>query len=134
MRPGVICVISIFYGHQVAVAFSRCNTSSFSFLLLISPCLCCCCCCLFVPFPLRAVSCLVVHAISHFVDGGISLSLYETHSTRIFLISVKYVEGDTSGSHPLIDYTPPSYITLLFTDLGVLTPSAVSDELIKLYL
>ena len=31
------------------------------------------------------------------------------------------------------DYTPPSYITLLFTDLGILTPSAVSDELIKLY-
>ncbi|XP_053728569.1 translation initiation factor eIF-2B subunit alpha isoform X1 [Synchiropus splendidus] len=36
--------------------------------------------------------------------------------------------------HPIIDYTPPSLITLLFTDLGVLTPSAVSDELIKLYL
>ncbi|XP_057670226.1 translation initiation factor eIF-2B subunit alpha [Diorhabda carinulata] len=36
--------------------------------------------------------------------------------------------------HPLVDYTPPSYITLLFTDLGILTPSAVSDELIKLYL
>jgi translation initiation factor eIF-2B subunit alpha len=34
---------------------------------------------------------------------------------------------------PYLDYTPPSYITLLFTDLGVLTPSAVSDELIKLY-
>jgi len=34
---------------------------------------------------------------------------------------------------PKIDYTPPSYITLLFTELGVLTPSAVSDELIKLY-
>ena len=31
------------------------------------------------------------------------------------------------------DYTPPSYITMLFTDLGVLTPSAVSDELIKLF-
>jgi len=31
------------------------------------------------------------------------------------------------------DYTPPSYITLLFTELGILTPSAVSDELIKLY-
>ncbi|CAM9571132.1 unnamed protein product, partial [Choristocarpus tenellus] len=27
----------------------------------------------------------------------------------------------------------PPYITLLFTDLGVLTPSAVSDELIRLY-
>ncbi|XP_072096842.1 translation initiation factor eIF2B subunit alpha isoform X3 [Mobula birostris] len=36
--------------------------------------------------------------------------------------------------HPTVDYTPPSFITLLFTDLGVLTPSAVSDELIKLYL
>ena len=36
-------------------------------------------------------------------------------------------------NHPSIDYTPPSYITLLFTDLGVLTPSGVSDELIKLY-
>jgi translation initiation factor eIF-2B subunit alpha len=35
--------------------------------------------------------------------------------------------------NPSCDYTPPSYITLLFTDLGVLTPSAVSDELIKLY-
>eukprot|EP00794_Sanderia_malayensis_P014409 gene14409-15910_t len=39
----------------------------------------------------------------------------------------------SSERHPLVDYTPPSYITLLFTDLGVLTPSAVSDELIKLY-
>ncbi|XP_065539950.1 translation initiation factor eIF2B subunit alpha-like [Lathamus discolor] len=36
--------------------------------------------------------------------------------------------------HPWTDYTSPSLITLLFTDFGVLTPSAVSDELIKLYL
>ncbi|KAE9078781.1 hypothetical protein PF005_g16104 [Phytophthora fragariae] len=34
---------------------------------------------------------------------------------------------------PFFDYTPPGYIALMFTDLGVLTPSAVSDELIKLY-
>lgn len=34
---------------------------------------------------------------------------------------------------PTTDYTPAEYITLLLTDLGVLTPSAVSDELIKLY-
>ncbi|GCC35737.1 hypothetical protein chiPu_0014225 [Chiloscyllium punctatum] len=39
-----------------------------------------------------------------------------------------------AAEHPTVDYTPPSFITLLFTDLGVLTPSAVSDELIKLYL
>ncbi|KAI7873853.1 uncharacterized protein EV154DRAFT_527659 [Mucor mucedo] len=36
-------------------------------------------------------------------------------------------------SNPSVDYTPPQYITLLLTDLGVLTPSGVSDELIKLY-
>lgn len=32
-----------------------------------------------------------------------------------------------------IDFTPPEYVTLLLTDLGVLTPAAVSDELIRLY-
>ena len=36
-------------------------------------------------------------------------------------------------NHPSLDYTPPNYISLLFTDCGILTPSAVSDELIKLY-
>jgi len=41
---------------------------------------------------------------------------------------------DLKDAHPFVDYTPPSYITLLFTDIGILTPSAVSDELIKLYL
>ena len=41
---------------------------------------------------------------------------------------------DLSSCHPLVDYTNPSLITLLFTDLGILTPSAVSDELIQLYL
>jgi translation initiation factor eIF-2B subunit alpha len=41
---------------------------------------------------------------------------------------------DLKKEHPLVDYTPPQYISLLFTDLGILTPSAVSDELIKLYL
>eukprot|EP01122_Echinamoeba_exundans_P003301 TRINITY_DN13420_c0_g1_i1.p1 TRINITY_DN13420_c0_g1~~TRINITY_DN13420_c0_g1_i1.p1 ORF type:complete len:317 (+),score=62.82 TRINITY_DN13420_c0_g1_i1:35-985(+) len=38
-----------------------------------------------------------------------------------------------SVESPDLDFTPPHYITLLFSDLGVLTPSAVSDELIKLY-
>ena len=42
-------------------------------------------------------------------------------------------DGLLVEDHPTIDYTPPSYITLLFTDIGVLTPSGVSDELIKLY-
>lgn len=31
------------------------------------------------------------------------------------------------------DYTPPEYLTLLFTDIGIFTPSAVSDELISFF-
>jgi translation initiation factor eIF-2B subunit alpha len=42
-------------------------------------------------------------------------------------------QSPVTGVSPACDYTPANYITLLFTDLGVLTPSAVSDELIKLY-
>lgn len=41
---------------------------------------------------------------------------------------------DLHAEHPLIDYTQPNLITLLFTDIGILTPSAISDELVKLYL
>lgn len=41
---------------------------------------------------------------------------------------------DLAMSNPSVDYTPPQYLTLLITDLGVLTPSGVSDELIKLTL
>jgi translation initiation factor eIF-2B subunit alpha len=48
--------------------------------------------------------------------------------------SKKLDDKQLSKEHPLVDYTPPAYITLIFTDLGILTPSAVSDELIKLYL
>lgn len=43
------------------------------------------------------------------------------------------IPSNMNYNFPLRDYTPPSYISLLFTDLGILTPSAVSDELIKLY-
>ena len=31
------------------------------------------------------------------------------------------------------DYTSPELISLLFTDIGIFTPSAVSDELIQFY-
>lgn len=44
---------------------------------------------------------------------------------------------DTPGflkiRNPSADYTPPEYISLFLTDLGVIGPGAVSDELIKLY-
>lgn len=48
-------------------------------------------------------------------------------------IGASKVPENVEFDNPSCDFTPPSYITLLFTDLGVLTPSAVSDELIKLY-
>lgn len=32
-----------------------------------------------------------------------------------------------------VDFTPPEYISELFTDIGIYTPSAVSDELIKFF-
>lgn len=67
------------------------------------------------------------------------LMFSSARSSRLLLVpqykaeTLKSVQN-LCDEHPIIDYTPPSLITLLFTDLGVLTPSAVSDELIKLYL
>lgn len=37
------------------------------------------------------------------------------------------------GSAPLVDFTRPEYITALISEAGVMTPSAVSEELIKIY-
>ncbi|KAJ3023618.1 Translation initiation factor [Thoreauomyces humboldtii] len=47
----------------------------------------------------------------------------------------KYTDSaDISPRNPHIDYTPPEYISLLFTNVGVLTPSGVSEELVKFYI
>ncbi|KAK7087709.1 translation initiation factor eIF2B subunit alpha-like [Littorina saxatilis] len=42
-------------------------------------------------------------------------------------------EGDTEDRHPLIDYTPPKYINRLISDIGVLPPGAIVDEMLSLY-
>lgn len=47
--------------------------------------------------------------------------------------SMAGVAAMMTTQNPSCDYTPAPYISLLFTDLGILTPAAVSDELIKLY-
>ncbi|KAJ9461700.1 Translation initiation factor eIF-2B subunit alpha [Diplonema papillatum] len=36
-------------------------------------------------------------------------------------------------SNTTVDYTPPQYITQIYTDLGIMTSAAMSDELLKLY-
>lgn len=48
------------------------------------------------------------------------------------LIEVKGEEGSALETQ-VVDFTPHEYITALITDLGVLTPSAVSEELIKMW-
>lgn len=40
---------------------------------------------------------------------------------------------DHKDSAAEIDFTPAECITLFFTDIGVLTPAAVSEELIRMY-
>ena len=39
----------------------------------------------------------------------------------------------TDVSSSILDYTAPEYISELFTDIGIFTPAAVSDELIKFF-
>ena len=42
-------------------------------------------------------------------------------------------DGRGKGSAPLVDYTRPGFITAIISEGGVMTPSAVSEELIKIY-
>lgn len=42
-------------------------------------------------------------------------------------------ENGAQEGQDALDFTPHEYITALITDLGVLTPSAVSEELIKMW-
>lgn len=58
---------------------------------------------------------------------------------KMFTFSVDEPEDDmdvcegSSPESPVVDFTPHDYITALITDLGVLTPSGVSEELIKMW-
>lgn len=74
-----------------------------------------------------------------------TLPITHAHSMNSDEPATSVLTGDCTDSHknnhnykdefdtPKVDFTPSEYITLLFTDLGVLTPAAVSDELIRLY-
>lgn len=62
--------------------------------------------------------------------------------TRLYPLNQKEVPdrfkrgsaGDDGVDAPIVDYTPPRFLRLLFTDVGVLTPAAVSDQLLQLYI
>lgn len=67
-------------------------------------------------------------------EGGDSQSENGEHFDSPLAQPVLKKPSDSSKSPlPTIDFTPAEYIHLLFTDIGVLTPAAVSDELIRLY-
>jgi len=55
------------------------------------------------------------------------------HSYNVALPKPAGTSPGVVAESPTCDYTPPHFISLLLTDLGVLTPAAVSDELISLY-
>lgn len=42
-------------------------------------------------------------------------------------------QAERRGTQNNVDYTPPELITALVTETGVHTPSAVSEELIKIW-
>lgn len=69
--------------------------------------------------------------------GQVSLRSFDTTARASTDESIQMKEivlpENVKIENPPCDYTPAKFITLLFTDLGVLTPSAVSDELIRLY-
>lgn len=66
--------------------------------------------------------------------------LFPTSQRDLPIPSLSYfskLDGNDNLIHPRnpsIDYTPPEYISLLFTNIGVLTPSRVSEELVKFYM
>ena len=37
------------------------------------------------------------------------------------------------SGEPIVDYTPPEYITSFFTDKGIFLPNAICDEIIQLF-
>jgi len=49
------------------------------------------------------------------------------------MVSEPHADRFAEAASIVSDFTPPHLITLIFTDLGVLSPQAISDELIKLY-
>jgi translation initiation factor 2B subunit (eIF-2B alpha/beta/delta family) len=70
-----------------------------------------------------------------FVDTTIQSSSTEGRGDDAFCKTIQPIDLPTAVQveNASCDFTPAEFITLLFTDLGVLTPSAVSDELIRLY-
>ncbi|KAG4302231.1 hypothetical protein PCK1_001503 [Pneumocystis canis] len=55
-------------------------------------------------------------------------------SLNIHRINELKMSKEEISNNPILDFTAPEYIDALITDLGILDPNGVSEELIKLYL
>jgi hypothetical protein len=64
------------------------------------------------------------------IPGTVMSSGIYTDSAPTSSSEIQYLIGRLTDKDILLG---AEYISLLFTDLGVLTPAAVSDELIQLY-
>ena len=42
-------------------------------------------------------------------------------------------ESEGKDSLVKVDYTPPEHLDLFFTDMGIFTPSGISDELTQFF-
>jgi len=60
------------------------------------------------------------------VDEGVEMGRNEVPGGR-------RSEKLSNGVQDAVDFTPPEYISGIITESGVLTPSAVSEELIKIW-
>jgi translation initiation factor eIF-2B subunit alpha len=90
---------------------------------------------------------LTVATLAHGMHKPVYVAAESYKFARVYPLShndipAKYLPEDTTAdvgasadctSSPPCDYTPPALIRLLVTDTGILTPAAVSDELIRLH-
>jgi translation initiation factor eIF-2B subunit alpha len=67
-----------------------------------------------------------------FVESLKFFKRFPLHQSDIFSFLADD-EGLRDISKADIDYTSPEYISEIFTDIGIFTPPAVSDELIKFF-
>lgn len=74
-----------------------------------------------------------VFAESHKFVRSYPLSPSDVSNTNELKFSVDPEPEKVVEHSPEADFTPHQYITALITDLGVLTPSGVSEELIKIW-
>ncbi|KAJ6231537.1 translation initiation factor eif-2b subunit alpha [Anaeramoeba flamelloides] len=72
--------------------------------------------------------------INELVSENRTGSLLEQKTDNFDIKFDKQIQISKKKQFHMLDYTPAENITILFTDLGALSPSGVSDELIKLYI